>query len=321
MDDELASATPPGEPSALLVLLALLVAALALKVVLTSAREGERARGLWPTTLALWPGVLAWGLGLWAAGLLALVGLEPVNDLRFSPLEAASLFLLALLSGVPPLWLLARRHTDPRSTRRLAGAALLMAVPAMALPLGWLQAARLEPGPLWLPLWPLMGVVVSALGLGAALALAYSALGEGHPARRLWRTAAAVLGGALLVLGQVLVHEGALVSEEAFSRASATLSVALMSGLGAITPMLLVALMVLQRLRRYVSEDERQRGQPDRRRRPRTHDAGARRRPQASGLHASSEQPDTTQGPDSVGAGTPSTHGQRRSRHRRHKVL
>ncbi len=312
MDDELEPTTLPAEPSVLLVLLALLVAALALKVVLTSAREGERARGWRATAVALWPGVLAWGLGLWAAGLLALVGLEPVNDLRFSPLHAAGLFLVALLAGCPPLLWLARRVDNPSSSRRLAGAAALLALPAMGMPLGWLQAARLDPVPLWVTLWPVMGAAVATLGLGAALALAYSSLGEAHPARRLWRTAAAVLGGALLTLGQVLVHEGALVSDEAFSGAVATLPVALMSGLGAITPLLLVGLMVLQRLRRYVSEDQRRR-QHERR--------GRQRIPDAVGPGQAAGLPGTADGLDSQGVARTSASGHRRQRHRRHRVL
>ncbi len=55
MDEDLTPVASATEPSALLVLLALLVAALALKVVLTSAREGERARGWQATAVALWP--------------------------------------------------------------------------------------------------------------------------------------------------------------------------------------------------------------------------------------------------------------------------
>jgi hypothetical protein len=323
MEEDITPAASTAEPSAMLVLLALLVAALALKVVLTSAREGERARGWRAIAVALWPGALAWGLGLWAAGLLAVVGLEPVSDLRLSLLDACWLFAAALLSAFPPLLLLARRNSRPQSTRRLGGSALLLALPAMAMPLGWLHAARLDPAPLWLPLWAAMGVAVATAGLGAALALAYGRLGESHPARRLWRTAAAVCGGVALLLGQMLVHEGALVSDAAFSLASATVPMALMSGLGALTPMLLVGLMVLQRLRRYASEDQRHGGsrpdRTDRRRRPRSTGSGRDRRTEDhpsllnshidSALGAATQPHATAQQP------------RRRSKHQRHRVL
>ncbi len=324
MEEEQITDVSVTEPSLLLVWLGLVVAAMALKVVLTSAREAERTRGWRASTRALWPGVLAWGLGLWAAGLLAVAGLEPVADLRFNLSDAAWLLLGAVLSGVPPMWWLARRHARPRSTRRLGGAALLLALPGVALSMGWLQAARLEPAPLWLPLWAVLGGAVATVGLAAALALAYSTLGEAQSARRLWRSAAAVAGGVALLLGQVLVHEAALVSAEAFSRASATLSVALMSGVGALSPLLLLGLMVLQRLRRYAHEDRRHSGSSglDRRRHRRPATAagqGDASRPFAASGEASGMGDSASAWSSSL----PSTAAQprRRSKHRRHRVL
>lgn len=318
MYEDFAPANSSFEPSMLFVLLAWLVVALALKVLLTSAREGERARGGRASSTALWPGLLAWGLGLWSAGLLAVAGLEPVSDLRFSLSDAGWLLAAALLSGLPPLLLLARQHDNPRSTRRLGGAALLLALPAIAMPMGWLQAARLDPAPLWQLSWVALGAVVATAGLGAALALAYSALSEGHPMRRLWRTAAAVCGGVALLLGQVLVHEGALVSKEVFSGAAATLPVAVTSGVGALTPLLLVGLMVLQRLRRYASEDERHRGSQYRRnpRRRRT-------RPWPGGGHSAAP---STVGPSLTEAGPAAeplaaAQARRQKKYRRNRLL
>jgi NO-binding membrane sensor protein with MHYT domain len=310
-----ASAGPQAEPSAMLAMLALLVAALALKVVLTSASAGRGARSPQDAAVALWPGVLAWGLGLWASGLLALVGLEPVSDLRFSLADAGWLLAAALLSGLPPLLWLTRRAPEERSVVRLGGAALWLTLPAMAMPVGWLHAARLDPAPLWLHGWAVLGTLVATVGVGAALSLAHNPMGVSRRARRLWRTAAALAGGAALLLGQVLVHEGALVSDEAFSSATASLPVGMMAGVGALTPLLLVGLMVLQRLRRYAAEDRRER----------------RRQGRGGGRTALPADAVSSLGPATEGSvwphsGPPSrtpvaAQPRSRSKHRRHRVL
>ncbi len=320
MDAELPPTALGAEPSLLLVLLALLVAALALKVVLTSVSEGQRAPPGWRLLRALWPGLLAWGLGLWAAGLLSLVGLEAVNELRFSQGDALWLFGAAVLSGLPPLLWLSLRQVPVRAARRLGGAAVLLALPAMAMPWGWLRAARLDPAPLWLPAWAVLGAAVAVVGLSAALALAYNPLGQQRRVRRLSRTAAALGGGGALLLGQVLVHEAALVSDEAFSSASAAVPVDLMAGLGALTPMLLVGLMVLQRLRRYAHEDQRRPGPGAGRRR-----RGSRLRPAADGRRAAvgadSAAPTESETPDPSSLSPEAAQPRRRTRHQRHRVL
>lgn len=237
-------------PSVVLLALSLVVYALALQLMLSSARRAARTTR-WPDRLAdLLPGVLGMGLGLWASGVLGVIGLERGVPLAFDPYVAATLLPVALLAAVPPLLLLSSRGSDVARVGLLMGTAALLIAGSVLLSLGWVFAARLDPPPQLELRWLGLDLVLVAAGLAAALALARKLAREGRLLRRLRYAAAALGGGIALTLAQVLVHESVQIADETVSGAAATLQVALLSGLGGVVPMVLLGMLLLRRLPR-----------------------------------------------------------------------
>lgn len=232
-----------------LVVLAFIVYALALQLALSSARRAARATCWHERLTDLFPGLLGVGIGLWASGVLGVIGLQRGMQLGFDPYAAAALLPLTMVAALPPLLLLSSRGSDTTRVGLLLGAAALLTAGSVFLSLGWLFAARLDPPPQLRLRWAGLDLVLVVAALAAALSLARKLAREARMLRRLRYAAAALGGGVALTLAQVLVHESVQISEETVSGASATLKIAVLSGLGGVVPMLLLGLMVLRRLR------------------------------------------------------------------------
>lgn len=189
----------------------------------------------------------ALGVGLNAALLLGLQAQPMAFALGFHGLWAVGLVLGGLLLSVPVVVLPAANNAAWRLL--LSGAVL--ALLALALQMGWVLAAGFRPGVLWRREVLAAAALVLLVGLMMARWMAFSAACEASPRRVAWRLAAAVLGGATLMVGLELVTVAAGLSAQRGSLYERQLNGTVVSLVcGVLVPLLMVAMALDLWLRR-----------------------------------------------------------------------
>lgn len=194
-----------GDSSLLLWVMAAAVALLAAHVFIGWVR---RAQGLDSSRAAAGPVFLAagaLGLGLTSSMVLTMSAEGLAFPLGYRWLFVPVLLLAPMLVCAPMAWWLARRQ----NWLALVGCAVLIALAAIAVQVGWILAAGLRPGIRWN--FPLVGAAagLQALGFVAGLWLAYSDSSSAGDRKTLWRAGGSALMALTVVAGQELVVSAA----------------------------------------------------------------------------------------------------------------
>lgn len=208
------TASEAAESSLLLWLLSGLLLALSFAVALGWQRVAERrfamAQG-WRK--AAWPLVIAsmtLGAGLNGALLLALAAQALAFELGFGLKTLLLLWPGTMLACAPALVLLARWP----GRAALAGAALWLALVAVAVAVGWLLGAALRPGNWWRREVLVLAAGLAFFGIGAGFALTQSESFRASTRRLAWRAGGITLLALAVFAAQELVFAAALLHEQ-----------------------------------------------------------------------------------------------------------
>jgi len=248
-----------GDSSLLLWVMAAVVAMLSAYIFIGWVRRGQSAGG-WRSSFA--PSLLAGpalGLGMSSSMVLALSAEALAFPLGYRWVLVPALVLAPMVACIPAAWWLSRRQ----GWLTLICCGVLLAAVAVAVQAGWLLAAGLRPGLRWN--FKLVGAAagVAAVGISAALWLAYSDASGDGARKTLWRVGAAVMMALTLVAGQeVMTAAVSLLSQvgSVFQREASSTLMCLFAGAVVPTVMAAVALDLVLRnkseRRRHRTTDE-----------------------------------------------------------------
>ncbi len=210
------------------------------------------------------------GAGLSSAMVLAMSAEGLRFALGYRWLAVPFLVLGPMLACIPVASWLSRRQ----NWLALIGSGLLLALIAVALQSGWVAAAGLRPGLRWQFGWLGGAAGVTAVGLSAALWLAYSDASSDGARKTLWRVGAAALMALTVVAGQEGVTNAAGLSTQVgsiYAREAGATWASLIAG--ALVPTVMAMMALDLSLRNRADRSRRRRGsfelnlQPRRKRR------------------------------------------------------
>jgi len=256
---------PLNDISALLWVLAAVVAVLSAHIAVGYARQSQRA--VLPRTRRLCVAAAAatLGTGSWSAMLLGLSSQGLNYSLGYLGTGLAGAWATVALATAAA-WVLLLRWPRPAM---LVLAGVLIGGGALGAQMLLVRSAGLLPGVLWQKAALAMAALVPALGAGAGLWMAFLREGRNSRGRQGWRWGAAAVIGLSLIAGQELAMSAARMSSQrssAYEHQVPALALCAFAGLG--VPILLMLLQMDLHLRR-IARDGGDPAAPRRRRRSR----------------------------------------------------
>jgi hypothetical protein len=227
--------------------LAWTVAALALHVALGWVRRGWRSPGWRGRGAALLAAGATLGSAMCATAVLSLTGEPLAFALGYRSLAALNLWLLAMAAGVATAGALmgARRWWMQPFT------AVLLALLATGVLVGWIQAAGLRPGVHWRLEFIVAAGGLMALGFTGALWMASGGAAYDSDRRTPWGLAAAAVFALTVVGGsQVVMASAGLLGQASSSYLGELPSSVLSLACGALLPLILLTMAIDLAVRR-----------------------------------------------------------------------
>ncbi len=230
----------PAESSLLLIALAATLAVLTAHVALGWLHEAQRRTGS-PRSLAMLLAAVVLGSGLCASSVLVLAGEALSFKIGYRFTDALLLWLGAIAaSAVIGLLLLKSARWWAVTT-----AGLLLGGLALALHVGWVNAAGLRPGVTWEPVFVGAAGVLLMVGCCSGLWLAWSESDGAHAKRDAWRLGASVLVGLSLVTGMEVLDSGLGLPSQVGSVYSRQLPGSVLSMVGGVLLPLVLSVMAI----------------------------------------------------------------------------